>query len=110
METEAKLVIYQQDIERVKFVIRSYLRTRLDKIEEQALYILRTPAVAENLSELEYKYCEGYQHIFEKHMQRAFLSQLPQGLQRLDEASRDANMSALSTFILLFFSLLPSLY
>jgi GINS complex subunit 4 len=51
------LFVYQQEIERMKFVIRSYLRCRISKIEKYTLHCL-SEFERHKLSDLEFQYAE----------------------------------------------------
>jgi len=48
-----RIMLVQTEVERVKFAVRSYIRTRLYKIEKFARYIVATPEVQEKLSQAE---------------------------------------------------------
>ncbi|KAI9058941.1 GINS complex Sld5 component [Trametes sanguinea] len=52
-EEHFRIMLVQTEVERVKFVIRSYIRTRLHKIEKYAKYISATPEIHEKLSKAE---------------------------------------------------------
>ncbi|KIJ19692.1 hypothetical protein PAXINDRAFT_127919, partial [Paxillus involutus ATCC 200175] len=52
-EEHFRIMLAQTEVERVKFVVRSYLRTRLFKIEKFARYIMTKPEVQQRLSESE---------------------------------------------------------
>lgn len=45
--------LYLMDIERIRFALNRYLRTRLKKIESQLDYVVSTPDVVDMLSERE---------------------------------------------------------
>ncbi|KAG0354917.1 GINS complex subunit, partial [Gamsiella multidivaricata] len=51
-------ILYQTELERVKFVLRSYLRTRISKIERFCEFILADPASKKRLSKAEVIYGE----------------------------------------------------
>lgn len=53
-------MLAQTEIERVNFVVRSYVRTRLFKIEKYARYILANPEMHSRLSETELKHAERF--------------------------------------------------
>jgi len=79
-EDHFTILLVQMETERIKFVLRSYLRTRLNKvlrdhtiskcirtdvisvlqIEQYTPYILATPEVQVNLSELEQNHVQQY--------------------------------------------------
>ncbi|KAJ2609186.1 GINS complex subunit [Coemansia sp. RSA 1365] len=51
--------ILKMDVDRVKYLVRSYLRTRLAKIEKYALHYTREPRYRDRLSQCELKYAKG---------------------------------------------------
>jgi GINS complex subunit 4 len=56
------LSIYQMDISRTTFLLKAYLRTRLGKIENFVMHIIRTPELWERLSEQEQGYAQRWIH------------------------------------------------
>jgi len=48
-----RIMLVQTEVERVKFVVRSYIRIRLHKIEKYARWISATPEAHEKLSKAE---------------------------------------------------------
>lgn len=52
-EEHFKLMLVQTEMERVKFLIRAYVRCRIHKVEKYAQYILGNIQVQAMLSELE---------------------------------------------------------
>jgi GINS complex subunit 4 len=53
------LFVFQQEIERMKYVIRSYLRCRISKIEKYTTHCL-SDFERHKLSDLEVQYAERY--------------------------------------------------
>ncbi|KAF9177870.1 GINS complex subunit [Haplosporangium sp. Z 11] len=51
-------ILYQTELERVKFVLRSYLRTRISKIEKYCQFILADTNSRRRLSKAEILYAE----------------------------------------------------
>ncbi|KAG8905680.1 GINS complex subunit, partial [Tulasnella sp. 403] len=49
-EEHLQLTLVRTDMERLKFIVRSYVRVRLWKIEKYAPYIMATPKMQEKLS------------------------------------------------------------
>ncbi|KAI8578840.1 hypothetical protein K450DRAFT_244783 [Umbelopsis ramanniana AG] len=78
-------MLYQTEMERIKFLIRNYLRTRLYKIEKYTTYLLNRPDVRERLSDKEYEYAQSYAELLEKHYSKSFLNTLPQSQQDVNE-------------------------
>ncbi|ORY82142.1 hypothetical protein BCR37DRAFT_38244 [Protomyces lactucae-debilis] len=87
--TGFKLVIIQTEMERVKYLIRSYLRARIAKIDRYALHILKSPEQLARLSHLERQYLQKHQAVLERHFHTAFLRDLPDNgnLRRLDDTT-----------------------
>ncbi|KAF9936489.1 GINS complex subunit [Mortierella alpina] len=89
-------ILYQTELERVKFVLRSYLRTRLSKIERFCQFILADPASKRNLSKGELVYAENYSKATTQHFQSSFLNSLPPSLQGQDDVVFDRKLSMIS--------------
>ncbi|KAF9423620.1 GINS complex subunit [Podila epigama] len=53
-------ILYQTELERIKFVLRSYLRTRISKIELHCQFILKDISSRRKLSKAELTYAERY--------------------------------------------------
>ncbi|KAI5361997.1 Putative DNA replication complex GINS protein SLD5 [Septoria linicola] len=91
------LVILQTELERMKFLVRSYLRARIAKIDTFPIHyrsqFLQTEADDQPLlSTLEAQYLEAHQSLLAQHYHASFLSLFPQGLQRMDDASGGVTM------------------
>lgn len=65
------------EVNRVKYLMREYLRTRLHKIEEYSLHVLTDEDTSRRLSEKELEYAEGYVKAVDVHFGDA-LRELPQ--------------------------------
>lgn len=65
------------DVNRTWYVLRSYLRTRLAKIEAHVLHILNEPTLFGRLSDAEREYAKGYTHLLDGHFHRSVLAALP---------------------------------
>eukprot|EP00246_Nothoceros_aenigmaticus_P013449 TRINITY_DN4638_c0_g1_i2.p1 TRINITY_DN4638_c0_g1~~TRINITY_DN4638_c0_g1_i2.p1 ORF type:complete len:219 (-),score=37.28 TRINITY_DN4638_c0_g1_i2:99-731(-) len=76
---ELILSIYRMDLNRTLFLLRSYLRTRLCKIDKHVLHVLSTPENLRKLSDDEQQYAERYLDILEKHLRNSVLDKLPDG-------------------------------
>ncbi|KAI7892872.1 uncharacterized protein EV154DRAFT_503244 [Mucor mucedo] len=92
VDDKLMIMIFQTEIERIKYLIKSYLRTRLFKMEKYSLYILRRPDLQELLSSQEIIYVRRYQELIESHNHNSFLHQIPLSQHRQDEKSGDMNM------------------
>jgi hypothetical protein len=52
--------LFVMELERVKYVLRNYLQTRIRKIQQYYLYIRETPAMKERLSPHELDFVHRY--------------------------------------------------
>ncbi|KAI9330614.1 hypothetical protein BDR26DRAFT_922458 [Obelidium mucronatum] len=78
--------VYLHEMERVKFVLQSYLRTRLYKIEQKTLAILKSDEYRANLSETELAFAQRFNEIVQQNYERSFLlDSLPPSLQGMDD-------------------------
>ncbi|KAI9031369.1 hypothetical protein DFJ74DRAFT_655498 [Hyaloraphidium curvatum] len=82
----------QEEMERIKFVLRSYLRTRIHKIEAYCKFILGRPSELRKLSEEEKTYARRYQELLERHFHSTVLSDLPENLRQMDDNSQGMSM------------------
>lgn len=70
-------VILQTELERVKFMIRMYLRTRISKIDRYLYHCSTDATVNSRLSDLERQYVLKHQALYEKHCNSMFLRAIP---------------------------------
>lgn len=70
--------LYQMDLDRTQFLLRSYLRIRLQKIEKYMFHILKTE-LWNRLSEQEQKFAKRCTDDLGKHLDQSVLSKLPDG-------------------------------
>ncbi|KZF22430.1 GINS complex, Sld5 component [Xylona heveae TC161] len=87
-----RLVILQTELERFKYLIRSFLRVRLAKIDKHALHILTNSEVKARLSASEIQYLTAHQALLHSHYRASFLAQFPPNLQRLDDTAGGISM------------------
>lgn len=95
--TNFKLIVIQTELERFKFLVRSFLRARLKKIDAHPLHILsrHSESVTEPvplLSPSEYQYLTSHQALLGSHYASSFLGQFPGALQRLDDTTGGISM------------------
>eukprot|EP00035_Acanthoeca_spectabilis_P006337 m.123304 g.123304 ORF g.123304 m.123304 type:complete len:218 (-) comp13455_c0_seq4:2473-3126(-) len=76
--------VYQMEIARIRFLIRSYLRTRLKKIEKYASHTIKDEALHSRLSDYEVQYAVEYRDNVTNHMTSAVLKDLPPTFSRFD--------------------------
>ncbi|KAK6930298.1 GINS subunit, domain A [Dillenia turbinata] len=74
--------LYQMDLDRVLFLLRSYLRIRLQKIEKYVIHISKTE-LWNRLSDQEQKFAKRCTDDLEKHLNQSVLSKLPYGYQSI---------------------------
>ncbi|KAH9929170.1 GINS complex Sld5 component [Fomitopsis serialis] len=80
-----RIMLVQTEIERVKFVVRSYIRTRLYKIEKYARWISATPEVHEKLSKAELDHARRFARLMEYHFNQSVLQSLPPQQRSLED-------------------------
>ncbi|KAI9637570.1 uncharacterized protein MKK02DRAFT_23629 [Dioszegia hungarica] len=88
-EEHFKLMLVMTEMERVKYLVRSYVRTRLWKIEKFSQYIVITPEVHPSLSGAELSHARRYTELLHTHFQHSVLDSLPEWLRKMDETSSD---------------------
>ncbi|KAK4548962.1 hypothetical protein LTR36_008735 [Oleoguttula mirabilis] len=95
------LVILQTELERFKFLVRSFLRARIAKIDKyphhyraealkESQATLSTPSPL--LSHLEQQYLQSHQGLLSQHYHSSFLSSFPTALQKLDDTAGGISM------------------
>ncbi|KAF8840127.1 GINS complex, Sld5 component [Paxillus ammoniavirescens] len=84
-EEHFRIMLAQTEVERVKFVVRSYLRTRLFKIEKFARYIMTNPEIQQRLSESEVDHARRFAKLTDQHFYHSVLQSLPESQQTLDD-------------------------
>ena len=62
--------IYETEVERVSYLLRSYLRTRILKIQSQALFLARDEEAQRRLSEPETNFAAQYAALYQRHVDR----------------------------------------
>lgn len=91
-DIKVKLLIVESELERIKFLIRNYLRIRLTKIDKFTLYIQTDEDQLNKLSEKEVDYMNRHAAILHNLYKSQFLSTLPEQLQQLDDTSGGISM------------------
>nr|KAJ3422983.1 GINS complex subunit [Polyrhizophydium stewartii] len=77
--------VSQLELERIRFVLRSYMRIRLRKIERFSQYLVTDPEQRFKLSDAELDFAEGFQHLVGTYHRQSFLDMLPADMQALDD-------------------------
>ncbi|SCW01558.1 LAFE_0E02322g1_1 [Lachancea fermentati] len=93
------LLCMEADLERLKFVLRSYIRCRLFKIDKQSLYLIQisqtgdlTVPLEELLSKQEIEYHQRHSAILLKLLNSAILRHMPPELQAIDDNDGSVKM------------------
>ncbi|MCJ1369638.1 GINS complex subunit [Loxospora ochrophaea] len=90
--TNFRLIIIQTELERFKFLVRSFLRARLAKVDRHTLHYLSNASYQARLSASELQYAASHQSLLHAHYHSSFLSQFPTSLQRLDDTAGGISM------------------
>ncbi|ODQ60929.1 hypothetical protein WICANDRAFT_19735, partial [Wickerhamomyces anomalus NRRL Y-366-8] len=91
-DIKLQLMIIESELDRVNFILRSYLRTRLSKIDKYTIFIRNDEEMVSRLSEQETAYMEKHFEALLQLYNSLFLSSLPQHLQALDDTSGGISM------------------
>lgn len=91
-KTNFALIVIQTELERFKFLVRSYLRARIAKIDRHALHYLSSAALRARLSPTELGYATRHQALLHNHYLGSFLSSFPANLQNLNDTSGSITM------------------
>ncbi|KAJ4858808.1 hypothetical protein N5P37_000378 [Trichoderma harzianum] len=91
-KTNFALIVIQTELERYKFLVRSYLRTRIAKIDKHTLHYLSTEELRQRLSPTELAYATRHQALLHNHYLSSFLSSFPQRLQNLNDTAGNVSM------------------
>ncbi|KAJ3683234.1 hypothetical protein LUZ60_013461 [Juncus effusus] len=78
--------LHQMDLDRTQYLLKSYLRIRLHKIEKYMFHISKTDLL-NRLSEQEQIFTQRCIEIMEKHLHQSVLSKLPYGYQSVTKQS-----------------------
>ncbi|VEU19433.1 DEKNAAC100756 [Brettanomyces naardenensis] len=91
-EIKLLLVIVENELDRVQFLIRSYVRVRLSKIDKFAIYLRSEDEELSKLSSNETVYMEKHLELLMDLYNSQFLASMPEGLQALDEVAAGISM------------------
>ncbi|KAF8512973.1 GINS complex Sld5 component [Gautieria morchelliformis] len=80
-----QIILVQTEVERVRFIVRSYMRTRIHKaisrirpqIEKYAHHILETPDLQRRLSAMELKHAQSYAALIDAQFDISVLNAMP---------------------------------
>ncbi|CAH0049644.1 unnamed protein product [Clonostachys solani] len=91
-KTNFALIVIQTELERYKFLVRSYLRARIAKIDKHTLHYLSSEELRNKLSETELAYATRHQALLHNHYLSSFLSSFPTQLQNLNDTAGNVSM------------------
>ena len=107
-------MIYETEVERVSFLLRSYLRARILKIQEHALFLARDEEAQSRLSEPERTFAAQYAALHQRHIDREAweandTARLPDNLKQITSVSHlasppniDAHVFCVATLVICF--------
>ncbi|CEP21608.1 SLD5 [Cyberlindnera jadinii] len=91
-DIKLQLMIIESELDRVNFILRSYLRTRLSKVDKFTIFIRNDEELVQRLSPAETQYMESHFRALIDLYNSLFLSQLPEQLQALDDTGGGISM------------------
>ncbi|KAF5568637.1 hypothetical protein H9Q69_011505 [Fusarium xylarioides] len=91
-KTNFALIVIQTELERYKFLVRSFLRARIAKIDKHTLHYLSTPELRDRMSPTEAAYATRHQALLHNHYLSSFLASFPQQLQNLNDTAGNISM------------------
>merc|ERR1712129_690205 len=77
---------FKKELQRIRYVLNSYLRIRLWKIQKFTLHILSDIDAWNRLSNAEQDFATAYSDLNERHFKNCFLKDLPNKYQTMTEA------------------------
>ncbi|KAK0447411.1 uncharacterized protein EV420DRAFT_1276095 [Desarmillaria tabescens] len=84
-EEHIRIMLVQTEVERVKFIVRSYIRTRLYKIERYARFITTDAEIQTRLTTAEKAYASSQAQHTDRHLHYSVLQSLPPAQAHLDD-------------------------
>ncbi|KAE9399290.1 GINS complex, Sld5 component [Gymnopus androsaceus JB14] len=85
-EEHIRIMLVQMEVERVKFIVRSYVRTRLFKIEKFARFIMTDATIQTRITTAERAHASRHAHLTDRHFHNSVLQSLPETQSHLDDA------------------------
>ncbi|KAI5858500.1 hypothetical protein BZA05DRAFT_345671 [Tricharina praecox] len=87
-----RLILIQTELERVKYLVRAYLRIRMHKIDKYSFHILSNASVRSRLAPSEISYLKSHLALLNNHYLSSFLRNFPEQLRRLDDTAGGISM------------------
>jgi GINS complex subunit 4 len=91
-DIKLQLMVIESELDRVNFILRSYLRTRLCKVDAYTIHIRNSEELVQRLSPDETHYMENHFRALVELYNALFLAQLPEQLQALDDTGGGISM------------------
>lgn len=91
-KTNFALIVIQTELERWKYLMRGFLRSRLAKIDKHILHYLNNPDLRARLSPAEISFATRHQALLHDHYLSSFLHSFPPQLRNLDDAAGGISM------------------
>eukprot|EP00940_MAST-03C_sp_MAST-3C-sp2_P002437 g2437.t1 len=98
-EDHSEAVIYQMDLDRIKYMVTDYHRVRLAKIQKYIFHITSSSEYSSALSEQEFAFAKKYLDIVGAHFQKSVLQHLPERYQNLKESQASVPRPNLDKFV-----------
>jgi len=76
---------YRKEVERIRYILHSYLRVRIWKIQRFTLYFLSDEESWNRLSAAEQQFAAAFSSLGERHFKDCFLRDLPKKYQAIDD-------------------------
>lgn len=86
-QMELPRLMYSYELKRVRYLLQSYHRTRLTKIEKFILHILEKEEVLNRLSDKEKAYAQDYFMLYGRHQKETILNLMPEGFKDIAKQS-----------------------
>lgn len=84
-EEHMRIMLVQTEIEQVKFIVRSYVRTRLFKIEKYARFVTTNAEIQTRLTAAERDHASRHAKITDQYFHLSVLQSLPEKQSHLDD-------------------------
>ncbi|KAH0580515.1 hypothetical protein H2248_002009 [Termitomyces sp. 'cryptogamus'] len=85
-DEHVRIMLAQTEMERVKFIVRSYVRTRHYKIDKYARFITTNAEIQTRLTTGELDHARRYANILDRHLYKCVLQSLPPSQAHLDDS------------------------
>mmetsp|Transcript_790 Transcript_790/g.1994 ORF Transcript_790/g.1994 Transcript_790/m.1994 type:complete len:215 (-) Transcript_790:168-812(-) len=77
------LKLLELEVDRIRFVLRAYLRARMCKIQKYNMFLLSDRAQMDRMSSVELKACKAFTDAMEAHQNHSFVANIPENLRNL---------------------------